>query len=198
MARVQELAQMRTQDRRARMNPSPLDRLMANNPQAALQMQAMQMQQQGRERLQEMENQGGLARVNAEQQGVQRRNEIGGMAALVNAGLTPAQARAELGLPPVPGAQQPGQAPKYAAGNFNGVDKATYDYLKEQGANADDDYMLGLMGEMGIPAELQDGLLGAVKPNFWRRPKGAAGGGGANSIPLPGGWSFGAFGPRRG
>jgi hypothetical protein len=169
MARVQELAQMRTQDRRARMNPSPLDRLMANNPQAALQMQAMQQAQQGREAIQRLENEGRLGVANVEQQGVQRRNEIGGMAALVNAGLTPAQARAELGLPPVPGAQQPGQVPQFAAGGFNGVNKPTFDYLKEQAANADDDYLMGLMGEMQIPAELQEGLLNAVKPSFFRR-----------------------------
>jgi hypothetical protein len=181
MARVQELAQMRTQDRRARMNPSPLDRLMANNPQAALQMQAMQQAQQGREAIQRLENEGRLGVANAEQQGIQRRNEIGGMAALVNAGLTPAQARAELGLPALPGAQQPGQVPKFAAGAFGGADKATYDAIKQFAETADnDDDVLAFMTEMSVPQELQAGMLERAKPNFWRKMRGGVKGEGTD------------------
>jgi hypothetical protein len=194
MARVQELAQMRTADRRARMNPSPLDRLMANNPQAALQMQAMQMQQQHQMAMQNADNQGRLAIADREAQAAMERANIGGFVGALGANVPEDRAAAMFGRQLPPGMKQPGQAPKYAAGNFNGVDKATYDYLKEQAENADDDYLLGIMGEMQIPAELQEGLLGAVKPNFWRNAKAGAAGNGAAAKPN-GGPGWGPFGP---
>lgn len=170
MARVQQLAQQDTANRRNRLNGGdPLQNMLRNNPQAALAFAAQQNQQQGAERLQQLQNDNALAVENLRAGGQEKRNQIGGLAALVGAGVPVNEARAQLGLPQMAGAQQPGAVPKFQPGSFAGANKQTFDYLKETLAGLNDEDALSLMGEMGVPADKQRGLLDRVKPSWWRR-----------------------------
>jgi hypothetical protein len=181
MARVQELAQMRTQDRRARANPSPLNRLLQNNPQAALAFQAQQMQQQHQMAMQNADNQGRLAIADREAQAAMERANIGGFVGALGANVPEDRAAAMFGRQLPPGMKQPGQVPKFAAGAFGGADKATYDAIKQFAETADnDDDVLAFMTEMGLPQELQAGMLERAKPNFWRKMRGGVKGEGTD------------------
>jgi hypothetical protein len=199
MGRVQQLAQARAQERQ--FNNSPMGQLLQQNPQLAAAIQMQNAQQQHAMNLQALENQGRLGVANAQAAGEAAQMQQRGLFALAANGNEAALGK--LGFA-APGAVPAGQVPKYAAGNFSGVDKNTFDYLKGIAGNNDDNYLLGVMGQMGVPANLHDGLLNAVKPNFWRRMNAAAAGanqaageGGSTGIPLGGGWHWGPFGPRR-
>lgn len=197
MARVQSLAQQSTADRRERMNPDPLKRLMANNPQIA----AMQMQQQGAERIAQLQNQGRIDVAKAEADAQAARMPWALAAAGVNAGQPIDQAGRQAGLPQFANAPQPGAIPQAKPGAFAGVDKGTFDFFKEQAKDMNDDDTMSLFEEAGVPVEQRAALLERVKPNMWRRLKGdtngQAGGGGATGFQL-GPINFGPFGPRWG
>lgn len=194
MSRVQQMAEQRTADRRARMmGPTPLDRLLQSNPAAALAFQAQQNQLAGAERLAQLQNQNRLDVANIEAGGQQQRNQIGGLAALIGAGVPLNDARAQLGLPPIAGQQAPNAVPRFQPGSFAGANKQTFDYLKETLKDLDDENALSLMDEMGVPAELRAGLLDRAKPNWWRtfnkaaegRPKVGTGGVGGVGPQIP-------------
>lgn len=162
MGRVQELAAASTAERRRRLNPSPMDRLMQNNPAAALAMQNQQNVFGQQQALQRLENEGrvGAAREQglAEAQGWQNRI-MGGLAMGGNQ-----QALAKLGLAPPAG-------PQFQPGQFNGVDQGGNDAIAEYAKNHGPEEVEAFIRE-NAPAEAQNDLIQKfAPPNFWERMK---------------------------
>lgn len=192
MARVTQLAQENTAARRERLNPSPLQRMLQNNPQAAMAFQAQQNQFNHDLALQNARNQGLMGVAQLEGANNVQRNQFGLLDRLVANGMDPNEARRQAGLQPLPGAQAPNALPKFQPGSFAGANKQTFDYLKETLKDLDDENALSLMDEMGVPTELRAGLLDRVKPSWWRRinkEANAGTAGGQGVAPMIPGWT---------
>lgn len=164
MARVQSLAQQSTAERRQRMaGPSPLDNLLRNNPQAALALQAQQQQQAGAERIAQLQNDGRMGVAQLEAGNNAQRNQVGGLAALIGAGMDPNDARAQLGLPALAG-QQAGQGlaaaqnkPVFLGGKATQTQMTEAQELKKTGTPQQvSDYLQKIVGLTG--AELDEGI----------------------------------------